>query len=52
VPARQLPIGQLIYDLQLVLVPLKQKSGVQTKTLELGDFGVPVDSPDWTRFPE
>jgi hypothetical protein len=27
------------------------KSGVKTKTLELWDFGVPVDSLDWTRFP-
>ena len=27
------------------------RSGVQTKTLELWDFGVPVDSLDWTRFP-
>lgn len=33
-------------------VVLSDKSGVQTKTPELWDFGVPVDSLAWTRFPE
>jgi hypothetical protein len=32
-------------------VILSDKSGVETKTLKLRDFGVPVDSLDWTRFP-
>ena len=30
---------------------LSDKSGVETKTLELWDFGVPAGSLDWTRFP-
>jgi hypothetical protein len=33
-------------------VTLSDHSGLETKTLELWDFGVPVDSLDWTRFPE
>jgi hypothetical protein len=33
-------------------VVLSDKSGVETRTLELWDFGTPVDPVDWTRFPE
>jgi hypothetical protein len=32
--------------------PLSGKTSLETKTLELWDFGVPAGSLDWTRFPE